>query len=336
MILESFVEIPNKYFDSRIIDIGCGNDHTLFLSSNGRVFSCGADNLLQLGLGWTKTKCIQSNSNWTQLGREGYIAHCNAFNNLNISAAAMDNNKKNEYFFELPPTDEFYPRVITGPYFDDYKVIDIDCGDYHSAIIIEPLDFVNPLLRQRNRVKFIENSINDNIEFSNKSKETINNEFSFNDNNDEIIDFQQSQLDSIRNELNSINKCDLSDLRRVITWGCGLKGQLGLANLKNASEPKAITSLEDYREYSDNMNEYIRIRPCEIACGIAHTIVLLQGKDNESAPMIFGFGSNNHKQAAPKKKSKKITKPQWIQQILPDKFNVSHITAGCYQSAAFA
>ncbi len=35
---------------------------------------------MQLGLGWSKTKIIQAEKNWSQLGRQGYEATALAFN----------------------------------------------------------------------------------------------------------------------------------------------------------------------------------------------------------------------------------------------------------------
>mmetsp|Transcript_106067 Transcript_106067/g.129382 ORF Transcript_106067/g.129382 Transcript_106067/m.129382 type:complete len:246 (-) Transcript_106067:2145-2882(-) len=144
LFIEKFTKIPTKFFDSKVTEIALGEDHTLFLTETGRLFTCGADNMLQLGLGWTKRKCIQSDSNWTELGKEGYISMANAFDETDPD--------KCEFFFEVPPYDEFYPRVLTGPYFDNYRVISIDCGDYHSAAIIEPLFHNNPLSRKRKKV----------------------------------------------------------------------------------------------------------------------------------------------------------------------------------------
>ena len=129
LYIGEFTKINSKYFDSKVIDIGIGVDHTIFLTQIGRIFSCGSDNLMQLGLGWTKRKCIKSDSNWTKIGEEGFKYTAKQFDN-NIE---IEDDKDDEYFYEVPSYDEFYPRVITGPYFDDYKVTSISCGDYHCA-----------------------------------------------------------------------------------------------------------------------------------------------------------------------------------------------------------
>ena len=50
-----------------------------------------------------------------------------------------DDDKADEYFYEVPSYDEFRSRVLCGPLFDDFKVVAVDCGGYHSAGIVEPL-----------------------------------------------------------------------------------------------------------------------------------------------------------------------------------------------------
>eukprot|EP01084_Bolivina_argentea_P251618 422067_1 len=268
LYITEFTKMDNKYFDGNVIDVGMGEDHTLFLTAFGRVFSCGADNLMQLGLGWTKRKCIKSDVNWTLIGEKGFDYTANSFD----SNVDFEDDKDSEYFHEIPSYDEYYPRVVTGPYFDDYKVISVSCGDYHNAIIIEPLYSMKNKLKKYTRDV---NAMNEN----------------------EILQWKKELIEN----------------RRVITWGCGLCGQLGHCNFTNASEPMPVKLLEQYKEYNENVNDIVKIKPIDIKCGKEHTVVLMEGysdngdvNDSDSNKMIFTFGNNRYYQVSKKKNQNKI------------------------------
>ena len=268
--------------------------------------------MLQLGLGWTKRKCIQSDSNWTELGKEGYISMANAFDETDPD--------KCEFFFEVPPYDEFYPRVLTGPYFDNYRVISIDCGDYHSAAIIEPLFHNNPLSRKRKKVSNNNNELKSDM----MSTDVVINKINGLTKRIAEIEFQRG------------GEQDLEDMRRVLTWGCSLKGQLGHANYSNASIPKPLKMIEKYREYVKEINDMVRLRPTNVKCGKDHTIILMNGHSNTSSCMVFGFGSNQYNQISSSKKKKKYHQPYWIQKIIPKPpMKITHIQAGAFKSAAY-
>merc|ERR1712157_155370 len=125
------------------------------------------------------------------------------------------------------------------------------------------------------------------------------------------------------------------------TWGCGLYGQLGHSNFTNASEPKPIKPLEQYREFNKEKNQIAKIKPIGIKCGKEHTVVLMEGfsmntDDNNTEPnkMVFAFGNNRYNQVSKKRKPKQNS-PYWIQTILPQKVSIDNIAAGNFQSAAF-
>merc|ERR1719384_2449255 len=126
---------------------------------------------------------------------------------------------------------------------------------------------------------------------------------------------------------------ELFENRRVITWGCGLYGQLGHANYANASEPKPIKPLERYKEFDQENNTTSKVKPIRIKCGKEHTVVLMEGH-KEDNKMIFAFGNNRYNQVS-KKKQPKQNSPHWIQTILPQKVSIDNIAAGNFQSAAF-
>jgi len=78
----------------------------------------------------------------------------------------------------------------------------------------------------------------------------------------------------------------------VVSWGCGIDGQLGHANPLHISNPKIINGLMPSVEYlgSDNDQVAVPVFPVSVACGAAHTVVLL------SNGTLFTFGFNNENQ----------------------------------------
>jgi len=49
MRINSFVAISRNVFESDVVDISCGEFHTVFVCKNGNVFTCGLDSKWQLG-----------------------------------------------------------------------------------------------------------------------------------------------------------------------------------------------------------------------------------------------------------------------------------------------
>ena len=48
--VNQFKQIPSHFFDSNVTHVACGPRHTLFQTEKGRLYACGNDNKLQLGL----------------------------------------------------------------------------------------------------------------------------------------------------------------------------------------------------------------------------------------------------------------------------------------------
>lgn len=58
---------------------------------SGRIFTCGSDDHMQLGLGFTKQKCWLNRSNWDILGEKGY----------EYTIAEIGHRDSNTPFFEV-------------------------------------------------------------------------------------------------------------------------------------------------------------------------------------------------------------------------------------------
>lgn len=50
-LIDSFVKISRDVFDAKVVDVACGEFHTVFVCNDGNVFTCGLDSKWQLGHG---------------------------------------------------------------------------------------------------------------------------------------------------------------------------------------------------------------------------------------------------------------------------------------------
>lgn len=99
----------------------------------------------------------------------------------------------------------------------------------------------------------------------------------------------------------------------VLCWGSGLHGQLGFAQV-GMSAPKRVTYLETLREFDEETGRNRFLRPTQVACGAAHTLLLLKGYTAITQAMIFSWGANKYGQAD-SVKSMKILKPVWVERL---------------------
>ncbi|ETO16713.1 hypothetical protein RFI_20626, partial [Reticulomyxa filosa] len=301
-----FQLVPQKAFVCRPLS---RVNHSLFVTETGRLFTCGADNFMQLGLGWTKRRCLELDAHWTDLGKRGFQVTVDAFqkipeDNKNLELICMKFHfffffffppnycccccilysvlYMHTYTYMVPPHDEHVPRVVLGPYFDHYRVLSVACGDYHSAVVVEPITLPN-------------------LNRSGSSKPS-----------------------DVR----------LKQGRRVITWGSGLKGQLGHSNFTNAVEPHAVSLLRQVKEFSETENTELCFTPLQVACGKEHTLVLMEGHSEDTKYVVYAFGANQYRQLA-KKKKVKLPSPYLIDCLSPKVFPIHNVAAGHHQSAEF-
>jgi len=99
----------------------------------------------------------------------------------------------------------------------------------------------------------------------------------------------------------------------VLCWGSGLHGQLGFAQV-GMSAPRRVTYLETLREFDEKTGRNRFLRPYKVACGAAHTVLLLKGYTAITQAMIFAWGANKYGQAD-SVKSMKILKPVWVERL---------------------
>jgi len=174
-----------------IIDVKCGGEHSLFLSSNHKLYTCGHGYLGQLGLGnnknfdspiivksLTNKKIIEISAGWSHslvLTNEGniYATGCNKYGELGIG---KDLNRYKYTWIEC---------------LSKLNISHISAGGHHSWCVIDsnnPLKNENnepePLLKsnfsmiRKNKRKFSEiskNSNNSNSSFSQNNRSNIHN-----------------------------------------------------------------------------------------------------------------------------------------------------------------
>jgi len=123
--IAEFTKIPEKFFDSPVVQVSLGKRHTLFRTQTGRIFSCGANDYMQLGVMWTKEKCWLANQDWLELAHEG----------AEKTIKLLQKIKSRRAFYGTK-TFEFYPRVLLGSIFEGNCVL-VSAGNKHSAALIQ-------------------------------------------------------------------------------------------------------------------------------------------------------------------------------------------------------
>jgi len=123
--IDEFTQIPSLYFDSPVVKIAFGSQHTLYLTEKGYLYSSGANDYMQLGLEYTKEKAWLANEDWFELAEMGAVKTIKLLERHIAQRPFYDND-----------TMELWPRICIGHYFNG-KVLDMDAGDLHSVAIIK-------------------------------------------------------------------------------------------------------------------------------------------------------------------------------------------------------
>ena len=261
------IDIPQKinFNDdvSQIIDIKCGGEHSVFLSNNGRVYTCGHGYYGQLGLGNNKNVkspiLVHSLSNknvkeiaagWSHTlvltdERIIYAAGCGKFGELGIGEGT---NRYNYIWIKK---------------LGSMNVKHIFAGGHHSWCIIDnkvPLKekFVEPEPLEKPNYKMLkrelsEDSNRNNLSFNdtnnprNKTSNTVdygknrrnpnNNDNSFgNFNNKNDDDFEKT-----KNNINNLNVIDNKDLKKMI-------------DDYNDDKNKSLNNIDNLIDCFDNLN----------------------------------------------------------------------------------
>jgi alpha-tubulin suppressor-like RCC1 family protein len=128
---------------SNIISIAGGAAHSLFLTSNYKVFSCGYNGNGQLGHGTIGTDVLkptkiildgfnESNYNVIKIA-SGY--HHNLFLTSNYKVYSCGYNGNGQLGRDTGGQNSIIPTQITYNGFNNLNIVDISCGNYHSLFL---------------------------------------------------------------------------------------------------------------------------------------------------------------------------------------------------------
>jgi alpha-tubulin suppressor-like RCC1 family protein len=130
---------------SNIISIAGGAAHSLFLTSNFKVFSCGQNNNGQLGHGTIDTNVLKP----TKIILNGFNEYDynvikvvsghyhNLFLTSNYKVYSCGHNSHGALGRDTGGQNSIIPTQITYNGFDNLNIVDISCGNYHSLFLTD-------------------------------------------------------------------------------------------------------------------------------------------------------------------------------------------------------
>ena len=245
---------------SKIMDIKCGGEHSMFLSNNGKVYTCGHGYYGQLGLGNNKNvkspilvhslsnkNVIEIASGWSHslvLTDEGnvYCAGCGKFGELGLG----ENKNRYNYTWIRKLGNMNVKHIFAGGH-HSWCLIDDKSPLKERFIEPEPLEKPNYKMIKRqlsgisdkNNLSFNDNNIKRNkgsntVDFGKKRKNQYNDENSFDNYNDKNKSFD-------KNNTNNIHIFNNPELKKVI-------------DNYNDEQNNSFNNIDNLLDHFDNIN----------------------------------------------------------------------------------
>ena len=227
-----------------IIDIKCGGEHSLFLSSNNNVYTCGHGYLGQLGLGnnkninlplivqsLTNKKIIQIAAGWSHslvLTSEGniYSTGCNKYGELGIG---KDFNKYNYTWIKC---------------LSNLNIKNISAGGHHSWCLI---DSYKPLRDDNNNPEPL---LKSNFSMIKKNKRKLTETSNFSNNNSSLLN--ENRWNKLNN---NHSKSGISADNTIRRKKINSEGEdFDINQKRNNSQRKIKNLIDNYNNNENDMN----------------------------------------------------------------------------------
>ncbi|KAK1945324.1 Ultraviolet-B receptor UVR8 [Phytophthora citrophthora] len=246
-----------------IVQIGAGNEHTMALTADGKVLTCGYNDNGQCGQGGTAR--VSHLSEVPKLGDTG-ISQVHAYNgcehtifvSMDGRAATCGYNYRGQLGHGTTSS-ESVPKLIRS--LENKVVRLVSCSYYHTVMACEEDGSGKPLLYTFGRNDYGQLGHNDSID--RKVPQHV----------EALIDQQVISV-----ACGQYHTTIVTATGKAFAFGKNDYGQLGLDSMENQLVPVQIRSGLDKYEC------------LEIRCGYYHTIVLCSGAH------VFGFGRNDYGQ----------------------------------------
>jgi alpha-tubulin suppressor-like RCC1 family protein len=307
--IENFYYISSyiNYDEITIIEISAGAHHSLFLTNEGRVYSCGDDEWGQIGLGDdfydNRPTLIQNFNNNTSyikydeitiieisaggyhnlfLTDDGYVYSCgyNDIGQLGIG----DNDNKN-----IPTLIQNFNKNTLNINYDKITIIEISAGDHHSLFLTSAGQVYSCGYNNKGQLG-VGNTDDKNIPTLIENIYNINSYI-----NSKILNITQISAGGYHNLF-------LTDDGHVYSCGYNKKGQLGLGNTDDKNIPTPILFFNNNHEITiieisagGHHSLFLTDDGYVYSCGRNHKGQLgLGNTDDKNIPTPILFFNNNH------------------------------------------
>ncbi|CAM6001532.1 unnamed protein product, partial [Sphagnum balticum] len=244
----------NEYLNNEfVVDISCGEDHSLVLTNCGEVYAWGHNYWGQIGNGCNRNQLIPIKVKGFNNEKVAMIS-CGSFHSMALTECGHVYSWGENEFGQLGIGNTF-SQPILNQYLNNEFVVDISCGVHHSLVLTNCGEV---FAWGGNYYGQIGNGCN-----SDQLKPIKVKGF----NNERVVMISCGYWHSMA----------LTECGHVYSWGWSGSGQLGIENTVKSNEPKFVAVIDENKS-----NVFVE----KISCGKYHSLLL------SSDGNIYVFGRN--------------------------------------------
>lgn len=323
---------------SGISKIVGGDSHILVLTDTGEVYTSGNNDNGQCGVGQS-TKLLRKDQ-WVYSEDAKDLKTIARKTLLGAEPVVTDNGLEEESESSTSAGD--YPEIVPGllridqRHFSGVKVVDIAAGGQHSVFVTEGGGVFSCGLNSSFQLGQKELLPTSSYMLSNRYSVQFDPSIPFRvvPTRVTLPDFKGKPLLGLRVAAGDKHTALIGEIAEnksvVCTWGEGISGQLGNANLLHMSFPKVLNTLQFSIEYISTPEGDLKVPvfPVSVAAGSNHTAVLL------SNGTLYCFGNNKSSQCGVHTKKKLVNTPAMLKKLaynvtITDLFAGEASTAAC-------